>query len=958
MTCDDTDHGRPSGGGDHGPRQRSSASIGLLERQEEQATLVALLDHTRAGRGGVAVIEGPRGIGKSSLLTDVRARADGRGVSVGMGSGGTLVQDVAFDVLRQMFQPLIDAAGDNDELFNGGAAEAAPVFGRAPVDGASEPAPGAVVHGLHWLTVSLMERLGPLVLICDDGHCTDVATLRFLAYLARRVDDLPVAVVIGTRPMREDLSGEILLRLVAQHPVRRLRPKPLSSDAVERLVRRSVSDAAPSFCRAVVDATRGNPFLVTEVVRAARVDGPSEGLLSPGELVKLDVADTVQTRIDLLPGPALDVARAVAILGPEAHPRHIAAMTGLSVDDVGAVADQLLRLEVLGPERPLSFVHPLVEAAVAGPLRPSQRSVLHREAVRLLTAEALPVIRVAPHIVSVEPAGDPEMVAILTRSAQIALAQGATELAVHQLRRALAEPPAPDQRRAVLLALAVGESVVNDPSAIDHFGEAADAIADPALRLTLVTAQAIAMSVAGRSAAGVETLRAFAAETPLPGVVHAEVLAGLTFAAWVGSVDPPVLRRCIADLRAAIDLAGDLDGFPALVLAVRALAGALSGEPQELVGPALDSSLANASPQEPMHSLWMYVNLETMLILDRDRPAAVAIERWLTPARRSGSPAQVSALLYQRAAIAFRAGALGEAEEDAAAALEICSGYGLRYVLPAPLSLLVDIAREGGDLDRAQQLLRTHDAETRPAECLFDQLLIAARARVHAARGHWDRAIGELERGWAGASDCGCASPGYLAWEGELAGVLAAAGRPKEAVPLAESAIARAAALGLVRARALALRALALAEPAGAHEGLAEATRIFDALGARLEVARTGVVALAAHDRGGPRPDAAQLGHALWLAEECGATAVRDQLRRETRALGLRSKVRPVSGVGALTASERRVASLAKAGLTNKGVAQELFISVKTVETHLARVFRMLGVSSRAELRRSAAELH
>ena len=374
----------------------------LLERESEQQELRALLQRVGTGAGGMTVIEGPAGIGKTRLLDAFRDSARDHGFNVGRARGGSLEQDVTFGVVHQMLEPLIGAAGDDDGLYAGAAGAAAAVMGRAASGaGPDDVGPGTVLHGLYWLVVGLVERLGPVALICDDAHWADAPSLRFLSYLGNRVDEHPMAVVIGTRPPEVGLEGEILERMLTDQGVRRLRPSPLTREAVELLVRRSLDDAVSSFCTAVADASKGNHFLVSELVRAAQAAGATTGLLDPSRLSSLSVDHTVMARIGGLPGTALDVARAVAVLGSDAHLRHVASLAGLNVDEAGGVADQLLRSDILGPDRPLAFVHPLVVAAVYGSMLPGERSTMHRAAMRLLVAEAAPVERIAPHAMAI-----------------------------------------------------------------------------------------------------------------------------------------------------------------------------------------------------------------------------------------------------------------------------------------------------------------------------------------------------------------------------------------------------------------------------------------------------------------------------------------------------------------------------------------------------------------------------
>ena len=253
----------------------ADAAADLLERAKEVDEILDLLDRAMQGRGGLLAFEGAAGIGKSRLLAAAIEAARERGMTVTRARGGSLEQEFAFGAARQLLEPLV-VAGDPAQVFAGAAAAAAPVLGHGVANAATDP--GTVLHGLYWVTANAAESR-PLALICDDAHWFDSPSLRFLAYLARRVDELPIAVIVGTRPPTSTgPEADLLGRLLTDPAGRHVRPSPLSDDGVAQLVR-STLDAPPdpSFCQAVAEASRGNPFLVGELVRAAARSGITDG---------------------------------------------------------------------------------------------------------------------------------------------------------------------------------------------------------------------------------------------------------------------------------------------------------------------------------------------------------------------------------------------------------------------------------------------------------------------------------------------------------------------------------------------------------------------------------------------------------------------------------------------------------------------------------------------------------
>ena len=175
--------------------------IRLLERHGDLEVIVAALDEAAAGRGGAVVVEGPAGIGKTSLLEVAREAARERKVAVASARGSDLEVAYAWGVVRQLFEPGLRgmSAGTRDRVLSGAAALAGPVVlpdSTAPSD---VDASFGVLHGLYWLVAALAERR-PLLLVVDDQHWADGASTRFLEFMANRLDTLPVLLLAARRP--------------------------------------------------------------------------------------------------------------------------------------------------------------------------------------------------------------------------------------------------------------------------------------------------------------------------------------------------------------------------------------------------------------------------------------------------------------------------------------------------------------------------------------------------------------------------------------------------------------------------------------------------------------------------------------------------------------------------------------------------------------------------------------
>jgi predicted ATPase len=291
-----------------GPTARRAAAPALVERAGELERLDAALRAARSGAGVTVVIEGAAGIGKTSLLSVVRDRAVEHGLAVLHARGSRLEREFAMGVVRQCFEPVLRAHTDLDGLLSGAARVAERIVLDVPED-LGVPPVGAL-HGLYWLTANVAAR-GPLLLAVDDAHWADEASLRFLAYLARRVETLPVALVIGTRVEEEAATGP-LAEIRGDPATDLVQPAPLAAAGVEAFLRTLTEPVETDFARACHDATGGNPFLLGELVRALRAEGvrfTAEGIPRVTAVTPPTVARTVRATLERL-GTATARARA------------------------------------------------------------------------------------------------------------------------------------------------------------------------------------------------------------------------------------------------------------------------------------------------------------------------------------------------------------------------------------------------------------------------------------------------------------------------------------------------------------------------------------------------------------------------------------------------------------------------------------------------------------------------
>ena len=253
----------------------------LLEREVQVAALRALADAARSGGGRFVVIEGTAGIGKTRLLAEGRAIAGSAGMRVLAARGGELEGEFAYGIVRQLFEPLLAAVSPDlrAELLSGPAALIASLLGASQPAGSQDAAAEgsfAIVHGLYWLAANVALHQ-PTLLAIDDLHWADTPSLRWLLYLTRRLEGVPLLVVAGTRPPEGEGHDPMLVaELIADPEVAAIRPEPLGRASIAVLARELHGlEPDEAFCAALETATGGNPLFVGAVLDAVAREGTS-----------------------------------------------------------------------------------------------------------------------------------------------------------------------------------------------------------------------------------------------------------------------------------------------------------------------------------------------------------------------------------------------------------------------------------------------------------------------------------------------------------------------------------------------------------------------------------------------------------------------------------------------------------------------------------------------------------
>ncbi len=928
----------------------TAAGAPLIEREAELALFDEVLGAGAVDRARMLVVEGPAGIGKSRLIAELRDRGGAADARVLSANGSDLERDFPFGVVRQLFEPLLVSTEARSQLLDGAASSAATVFesvsahAHADVDGSF-----AALHGLYWLTVNLASAQ-PVVLIVDDLHWCDRPSLRFLAYLARRLAGLQLLLVVGLRSA-EPGNDPVLIGEIAAHPdAVRIHPGPLTEAGVTELIR-SMLGAEPerAFVAACRSATGGNPLLLRQLLSSLVADGvrpQSSEISAVREVGPRAVSRTVLTRLRRLTPEAASVARAVAVLGSSAELPLVATLCELDEPTIARTTADLSRAEILRPDVPLSFVHPLVRDAVYHELPATERALLHAAAAALLRDAAVADEAVATQLLAAPYRGERWVVELLRSAAAEARHKGAADSAVAYLQRALAEPAPEDVRAELLLELGVAETHISGPAAAAHLREAWDAIEEPAARagVAAILAGTLLFTAPAREAMQV-TERALA-EIPPELVDERQSLEALELmAAFFGPDVPEAMNRL-----SEITTTGAGPGAKRLA-AITALCRALTGEHADACVPLARAALADGTLIDADPGLFPVAAITVLVMADLDE-ALVEWDRLRERAHRGGSLLGILTVGLWRGFTLLWRGELLDAEESLTGVDQDFISWGLvqssETYVPAFLGLIRALR---GEFDSARTTLDLDKPINQEGDG-YRHLLIG-RGELLLLEGRFEEAV-------AVADDLAnrltfTLNPGWSKWRSMKARALDALGRTDEAIELARADVEFARNWGApgTLGRALAL----LGRLTGGEQGLAhqrEGVALLERSTAKVDLA-VAQLELGAALRRARRPSDARdpLRDALELADRCGAAGIAAQARAELHATGARPRTSALRGAGALTASERRVADLALEGRSNKEIAQALYVTPKTVEVHLSNAYRKLDIRSRQELGRA-----
>jgi len=890
------------------------------------------------------VFDGPAGIGKTALLQVTADLAAGSGATVLWAQGRPHERDFAFGVVRGLFRSHLATLSEEDcaALLSDLASPAAAVV--LPESTASADVETFVMlHALYWLTVRLTERR-PLMLAVDDLHWADTASLRWLLYLARRADALPLVIAASWNTGEPGTDSELLGELAET-----LTPVPVGAltrdEVLELTAGRFGREPGPDFLAACRRATEGNPFLLHSIATAFTAEGlapDEEGVGLLADLGPSDVSEWVHTSMRRGSADAVELAKALVVLGDGTDLATAAALSGLTLDAAGEAADVLAALRFLAGDHPLRFVHSLVRNAVDHAIQPAERLAAQGKAARLRYAQRRPAEEIAAHLLAGDDVGEPWIAAVLRDGARTATRRGAPDVAVTYLRRALREPLPDEDRAPVLIELGQAELAVDLSSSVAHLTEAFDLTEDPETLCRIAAPLASAMIQRGDVRPASDLLDRAVARI---GPSHVDLVDRLEATSLVHR--QRVFEPDWAD-RATRLAESSQPGNQRIALASIAVDEVLSGGSRSKAVALVERVLALGPPTQFCMVANSLAAGAAVLAgrLDLADDCAAGLFEF---AHATGLPAAAEWAHYVVSRIAYEEGRPVDTIEELMIGSEIEESINGTHGHPDFHAVHTESLLDLGDLGGVTTLLDEFGDGPSSSSSAVAASVLSARGRYRMLTGDVEGALADHLAHGRNLGQVRNVNPAMSDWRSRAALAHHRLGQSAEAKALVGEEVELARGWGAPRPLGIALRARGIIDDD--DEPLLESAEVLSGSTAKLELARTlRYLGLARHRRGQVKQARSQLRQGYRLATDCGATAVAEELGAAVILAGGRRPRVTRAAVQALTAQQRRIAELAAAGATNREIAERHYLSLRTVEHHLTGAYRVLGVEGREEL--------
>ena len=891
-----------------------------IERKTELLEIKSALEQASLGRGRVLILEGHRGLGKSTLLGEVARQAGARGFTVASGRGR-------------------------------GSERAAP--GSALWSAVIRCAPAMSDRREAGELIGTFLSLAPAALVIDDGHLVDELSLRMFDELAVRIGSRPVLLAIAAGTHLMDGRGlDILNGLRTLDYATTVRLGALDDDGATQLIRAALPNAEAEFCVECNELTGGNPFLLSELaawVAAHRVEpvaGAARHALTP--LPPLTIREFVRRQLDDVGADASALAAAVAISERPLTLEQAAQLAGLVGDRSIQAAEALLENGVIAPGDVLSFAASLTADSLRADTPAAVAANLHRRVTELVFSGDFSDETSSRHLLLATPAGNAEVVDRLVKLADDEVAGGNIGQARTLIRRAIAESPDGITATPQLVArLGLVDLLEGRPGSTPKLAAAVASLDSARDR-----ADALLKLGVAQVAAGAPRAASFSFDAALELVDDADPLwARAEVSGLLTRLLVPGARDGAAREIEQLAQAPELESSPhaAELLMASAWQRLERGEPSIEVSRLADRALAVRAP-EPA-SINGYLDTAAAVLfatVDDFKRAHRICDDCAKAARERGGRLAERSIELARAITLLHQGRLADACD---LARDLLGQEPRRFHTAEAAAILASGLHEQGVHEETEAIIRAALAAG-PADEPRGLLLLEVSARVWLEHGNLAEALQVVAEAESLANALGISNPALVAWQPTAAQCYKAVGQSRRAHALARDALEVAESFGMPRAIALALRTMAGIEgPSAELDHLKAALEVIDSSDAELERAKVLLCYGDALHRAG-RDDEARgpLREGIRLADRLGAQSISKLGLAALRAAGGRPRRISMAGPEALTPAERQVVDLATAGATNREIAEALVITRKTVEWHLKKAFVKLDIRSRDQL--------
>ncbi len=935
-------------------RSRWEEGPRLLERSQFLNELEAVFDQSLPVPSRCIAVEGPWGSGRTAMFNAACAAASRSGCLVLRARCGQVEKRTPFAVLGKFIESATAYASGTEVVLE--QAEAIAALVRTADAARADP---ENVSPLFYSLVTALRELGPVLLAVDDADLADRESLAVLRYVVRRLENEQIWLLVTTRPLHPGVGLRPVDLLLTESESRLFTLEPLQAESVRMMLADYFGeDPHPTFVAACYEATGGKPLFLNALLSSLGRQRvlPTADMAGRVEHVPIPkITQVVLSRLALLQVAASDLLQASAILGDGADStvaRQLAKIDGLAAE---RAADAAAQMELLRPGRPLMFSSPLIRGAIYHDMPTARRSHLHARAAQLLAEHGAGEATVAGHLLATEPAGDVEVANRLQQAGRAALGAGDVDLALRCLSRAVAESPPAQQRGCLYLDLASAETMQRLPSALPHFLRALELGAADDLSVIRV-AVALLRNLVDTPQLRAETLKTVRGLRSRLDAVDRDLRIEFELVLMMASGHPTQRSQGLGRLRALLEEPGDNgNAVPRMArtfMDIHDVASATAITADELAARLeqvvdVDQLLSSDPVVEKFQTMAFF----GLLCADRFATVDDLLRTAQSRARERGHTASELSVSFLSGISVLWQGSLLAAEEECRRGRRLGAQLGGGQWNRPTLGLVEALVKQGR-IDEAAHL----SDSLRPEQIddgMFRAVARCERGRLLAARGLRREGLEEFLAAGDDALGAGIVNPALNPWRADAATVLATLGNWDEASRLADEHLTLARAFGAVRTIGIGLRAMAAATPDLSERiaWLSEAADLLEPSAARLEAAHALVelgTALVGH---GDKEEArGVLRRGANLASLSGAHQLVEEAGIQLRAAGARPRRLGIIGPDSLTPAELRVVRLAAVGKTNQGIAADLYVSVKTVEGHLAKAYRKLGVDSRQSL--------